>query len=187
VHDFFQILGLPPGTRAVDIRRVCRGRCPRPHPDIIDTDGSTSAPVIRLHPGAQGMNRRAAQPDRDVSVNFLRMESVIGRMRGSFFAAPWPAVDPIDLTVTPWQLRAGVPITIDVPVLVPCGACHGRGDVLDETCITCRAAGLVRGTRSMHVRLPEGVRTGTFLDIEVAVASRMPAHVRVRLHIVSAT
>ena len=47
----------------------------------------------------------------------------------------------------------------------PCGRCGGEGSVLESPCGTCRGQGQVRAERTVSVKIPPGVETGTRLKI----------------------
>ncbi|MGQ9556422.1 MAG: molecular chaperone DnaJ [Desulfurispora sp.] len=46
-----------------------------------------------------------------------------------------------------------------------CDRCRGAGRVLEKPCPTCHGAGRVRRTRSIHVKVPPGVDSGTRLRV----------------------
>ncbi|MFZ5642236.1 MAG: molecular chaperone DnaJ [Bacillota bacterium] len=46
-----------------------------------------------------------------------------------------------------------------------CDRCHGSGKVIEKPCLTCHGAGQVRKTRSIHVKIPAGVDSGTRLRV----------------------
>ena len=47
----------------------------------------------------------------------------------------------------------------------PCGRCGGEGRVVEHPCATCRGAGQVRAERTISVKIPPGVETGTRLKL----------------------
>ncbi|MCL5885211.1 MAG: molecular chaperone DnaJ [Deltaproteobacteria bacterium] len=47
----------------------------------------------------------------------------------------------------------------------PCGRCRGTGRVIKERCPNCGGGGTVRETRTLKVRIPPGVDTGTRLKL----------------------
>ena len=47
----------------------------------------------------------------------------------------------------------------------PCGRCGGEGWVLESPCGTCRGQGQVRADRTISVKVPAGVETGTRLKL----------------------
>ncbi len=47
----------------------------------------------------------------------------------------------------------------------PCGRCGGQGRVLESPCATCRGQGQVRAERTVTVKIPPGVETGTRLKL----------------------
>ncbi|MFZ5646670.1 MAG: molecular chaperone DnaJ [Bacillota bacterium] len=46
-----------------------------------------------------------------------------------------------------------------------CDRCRGAGKVIEKPCATCHGAGQVRKTRSIHVKVPAGVDSGTRLRV----------------------
>ena len=47
----------------------------------------------------------------------------------------------------------------------PCRACHGRGQVVDDPCATCGGVGATMQTRTVHVRVPSGIKNGGTLRV----------------------
>lgn len=46
-----------------------------------------------------------------------------------------------------------------------CSTCHGEGKKIDKPCAECRGAGKVRKVRTIHVKIPAGVDTGSRIRI----------------------
>ena len=46
-----------------------------------------------------------------------------------------------------------------------CERCHGTGKIIEKPCATCHGAGQVRRNRSIHVKIPAGVDSGTRLRV----------------------
>ncbi|MHB8156151.1 MAG: molecular chaperone DnaJ [Desulfocucumaceae bacterium] len=46
-----------------------------------------------------------------------------------------------------------------------CDRCHGAGKVIEKPCANCHGAGQVRKNRSIHVKIPAGVDSGTRLRV----------------------
>ena len=49
--------------------------------------------------------------------------------------------------------------------LQTCDRCHGRGEIVTQPCPTCRGAQLVDDSRTLTVRIPPGVDTGSRLRL----------------------
>ncbi|WP_058234167.1 molecular chaperone DnaJ [Devriesea agamarum] len=47
----------------------------------------------------------------------------------------------------------------------PCAACQGHGDRIDNPCTECSGQGRVRADRTLRVRIPAGVETGTRIQL----------------------
>ena len=48
----------------------------------------------------------------------------------------------------------------------PCGACHGRGLIVDDPCPTCRGSGRGVSTRTVSARIPAGVKDGARIRLK---------------------
>lgn len=47
----------------------------------------------------------------------------------------------------------------------PCGACRGFGDIITDPCIDCSGEGRVRERRTINIKVPAGVDTGTRIQL----------------------
>jgi molecular chaperone DnaJ len=47
----------------------------------------------------------------------------------------------------------------------PCRACHGRGQVVDDPCSTCKGVGFTMQSRNVNVRIPAGIKDGATLRV----------------------
>lgn len=74
MHDYFDILGVPRGAQAPEIRRACRGHVRLTHPDI------DAAP---LRNAARSARMRELE---DTNVSFPDMAAIVRRMRDAFFS-----------------------------------------------------------------------------------------------------
>ena len=83
MHDYFEILGVPPDARAQDIRRAVRRRTRPGHPDVRD-GGAFDEPA----PASQGRDvSRDLAPEVDVAIDFVDMTAIVGRMQTAFFGS----------------------------------------------------------------------------------------------------
>jgi molecular chaperone DnaJ len=68
-----------------------------------------------------------------------------------------------------------------------CGACQGTGRIIKNPCQTCRGAGRVEREKSMEIRVPAGVETGSRLRVagegESGVGGGPPGDLYVVLHV----
>jgi hypothetical protein len=80
VHDYFDIIGIPGGASAREIRRACARRTGAGHPDFrvgrlaAGPPASTTATVVL--PEAT-----------DVAIDFVDMTPIVARMQAAFFAS----------------------------------------------------------------------------------------------------
>jgi molecular chaperone DnaJ len=67
----------------------------------------------------------------------------------------------------------------------PCTACRGVGSVIEHPCVQCSGEGRVRARRSLSLRVPAGVDTGTRIQLEgegeVGVAGGPPGDLYVEI------
>lgn len=70
MHDYFQILGVPDGASADEIRRASRRHLDRSHPDFRHRTG---ADVV------------TPQTPGDAAVDFVDMSGIVDRMQSTFF------------------------------------------------------------------------------------------------------
>ena len=82
MHDYFDILGIPPGACAQEIRRAHHRRTGVSHPDVQDGD-------LRAGPALAARTAAVAPADRgDVAIDFVEMSGIVDRMQAAFFSTP---------------------------------------------------------------------------------------------------
>lgn len=47
-----------------------------------------------------------------------------------------------------------------------CPRCQGQGRTIDDPCTSCRGSGTVRGEEKLEIKVPAGVSTGNYMEIE---------------------
>lgn len=70
MHDYFDILGVPPGAGAQQVRDARRRRIGGSHPDVRGGEPASPAPVA---------------PPPDLAVDFVELSAIVERMRAAFF------------------------------------------------------------------------------------------------------
>jgi hypothetical protein len=178
VHDFFDILGVSRGARAAEIRRACSRRVFRSHPDVHDAARPASGRAVW---SARIRHLATTAPlDRDAAIRFARVGPLVDRMRSTFFGdrSGCPSVD---VHVTPWQIRAHAPLTVEVPLPESCGGCLGRGEVADELCPVCVGSGVTTQPQPLRVPMPRRLQHGVPFDIDVTSASSFRPVARLRV------
>ena len=79
MHDYFDILGIPPGARAREVRLARRRRAGVPHPDVQDGETHTAlAAVVKV--------AATSIADPDVAIDFVDVAAIVDRMQAAFFA-----------------------------------------------------------------------------------------------------
>lgn len=69
---------------------------------------------------------------------------------------------------------------------VTCGDCRGRGEVPEQNCSECMGTGVKKQTKTLTVRIPEGVEPGAIMRMRgegEAVPGGEPGDLFIRLHI----
>lgn len=79
MHDYFDIVGVSPGARPTDIRRVCGRRVHASHPDVRDGDGP-AAGAARRTPVADGRELS------DAAIDFVDASTLVDAIRAGFFS-----------------------------------------------------------------------------------------------------
>jgi hypothetical protein len=82
VHDYFDILGIPPGACAQEIRRAHHRRAGVSHPDVHDGETRPSPAQPSASTGGTPTSRG------DVAIDFVEMSAVVDRMQAAFFTEP---------------------------------------------------------------------------------------------------
>ncbi len=49
---------------------------------------------------------------------------------------------------------------------VVCPRCHGRGSLVTDPCSSCRGTGTVRGEETISIKVPAGVSTGNYMELQ---------------------
>jgi molecular chaperone DnaJ len=73
-----------------------------------------------------------------------------------------------DVSLSREEARQGGVLPIRLPARRPCPACRGTGRLAFFICRTCGADGSVQDQILVPVRIPEGVPSGTVLDLSLA-------------------
>ena len=47
-----------------------------------------------------------------------------------------------------------------------CPRCHGQGTIVEDPCTSCRGSGTVRGDEKLEIKVPAGVSTGNYMELE---------------------
>lgn len=142
--------------------------------------------------------RRRARPEplvredvsvmRDFEVSRPARDTVHDRFERNF-TEEWrrkpEGLEPLDLVVRigPEQAMRGGELTLTVPVLYPCGYCHGTGRVFGYGCAPCRQSGMLEEETPVRVRVPPMVRTGTVLEVPLRGAGVHNLYLRLRVEV----
>ena len=47
-----------------------------------------------------------------------------------------------------------------------CPRCQGKGSIVEDPCDSCRGTGAVRGEEKLEIKIPAGVSTGNYMELE---------------------
>jgi len=69
----------------------------------------------------------------------------------------------------------------------PCSTCGGRGTTIDDPCVECKGTGRVQRTRTISIRVPPGIDSGSHLRLagegEAGAAGEPPGDLYVVVHV----
>ncbi|GAB6192619.1 DnaJ domain-containing protein [Desulfocastanea catecholica] len=64
----------------------------------------------------------------------------------------------VEVSLTPAQAQSGGRLRLQVPIRMPCPACHGKGYSRYATCHHCHGAGVLSGQKTVVLPYPAGIR-----------------------------
>jgi molecular chaperone DnaJ len=196
MRDYYDVLGVPPGAGAEEIKRAYRQLARRYHPDISGDDrGTAFLEVARAYEVLRDPERRRSYDAGlmprsradwladEVAIDFPSVSSVLDRMRDSFFAEARGASLSAEVVLTPQEAFWGAMVPLDVPLRRTCRRCGGRGEVWNDWCAACGGVGEVPAVHEMRLRVPAGVREGATFRFSVAPTGAPQTSVEVRITI----
>lgn len=196
MRDYYDVLGVPPGAGADEIKRAYRQLARRYHPDISGDDrGTAFLEVARAYEVLRDPDRRrsydAGLMSRgradwladEIAIDFPSVASVLDRMRDSFFAETRDVSLSAEVVLTPQEAFWGALVPLDVPLRRTCRRCGGRGEVWNDWCAACGGVGEVAAVHEMRLRVPAGVREGARFRFSVAPTGAPQTSVEVRITI----
>jgi molecular chaperone DnaJ len=196
MRDYYDVLGVPPGARADEIKRAYRQLARRYHPDISgDERGTAFLEVTRAYQVLRDPDRRRSYDARligrghadwladEIAIDFPSVASLLDRMRDSFFGGARDVGLSAEIVLTPQEAFWGALVPLDVPLRQTCLRCGGRGEVWDEWCGACGGAGEIAAVHAMQLRVPAGVHEGARFRFSVAPTGAPQTSVEVRITI----
>jgi DnaJ-class molecular chaperone len=196
MRDYYDVLGVPPGAGADEIKRAYRQLARRYHPDISGDDrGTAFLEVARAYEVLRDPDRRRSYDARlmacsradwladEIAIDFPSVASVLDSMRDSFFAETAGVCLSAEVVLTPQEAFWGALVPLDVPLRRTCRRCGGRGEVWSDWCAACGGVGEVAAVHEMRLRVPAGVREGARFRFSVAPNGAPQTSVEVRITI----
>ena len=107
---------------------------------------------------------------RDFQTAESPFEALVDRFIRNFTGRDAPKAErPEGLTaeiiLSPYQAQRGGRLPLNVPVAFPCPACAGTGRVWSYRCRQCGGRGVMEAEKSLTVRIPAGVRSGSVFEV----------------------
>lgn len=196
MRDYYDVLGVPPGAGADEIKRAYRQLARRYHPDISgDERGAAFLEVSRAFEVLRDEERRhsydagrlqAGRADwlaDEIAIDFPSVANVVDRIRDSFFGGAREAALSAEIIVSPQEAFWGALVPLRVPLRRTCPRCGGRGEVWSEWCPACGGDGETAAAHEMRLRVPAGVREGARFRFSVAARGSPLTFVEVRITI----
>lgn len=177
VKDYYLILGVARDESAEGIRSAFRELAKRYHPDLA---GEESAPEFREIREAYEVlsdperrkryNSELAAAEAPARRPSASLEEEFRRLAASLAGYPQASGVPqacagARLILSPEEARRGVQAPIQIRVTQACPACRGTGREWLLPCFGCGGHGTVEAYKTVWIRIPPGVRSGTVLDL----------------------
>jgi DnaJ-class molecular chaperone len=196
MRDYYDVLGVPPGAGADEIKRAYRQLARRYHPDISgDERGAAFLEVSRAYEVLNDAERRRSYDAGrfaegradwladEIAIDFPSVANVVDRIRDSFFGGARAAALSAEIIVSPQEAFRGALVPLRVPLRRTCPRCGGRGEVWSEWCPACGGDGEIAAAHEMRLRVPAGVREGDRFRFSVSARGTPLTFVEVRITI----
>jgi DnaJ-class molecular chaperone len=153
MRDYYDVLGVSADAGADEIKRAHRQLTRRYHPDI---SGEELAGTV--------VDCLADE----IAIDFPSVNTVLDRMRQSFFGDRSVPQHAPDVVVTPQEAFWGATVPVHLSVRRVCTECGGRGEVWSDWCAACGGLGDTPLEHDIRLRIPAGVRDGVRVRFRVA-------------------
>ena len=126
----------------------------------------------------------------EIAVDFPAMDSIIQRMRESFFGSSdnpggWTdetqSTHTVEIELTARQADKGIRVPLNLPIRHTCPMCSGRGELWNKPCGVCDSTGGGLLSHRLQLKVPPGVRHGTRLSFSVNPSYAAETHIEVRI------
>lgn len=207
VRNYYRVLGIPQSESAQGVRAAFRALVKRFHPDCAATGSAErfreihEAYAVLSDPRRRGeydsrfssegrpaarrdeRDRRAAEPMRRVEPLVPKRQAPPRHtpMSRDASSAAQRRVLRAEVLMTPSEASHGGVATLRVPLAHPCPACAGSGGFGPLSCELCSASGVVRGERTISIRLPPMASARASYDVVVDALLGLVLHLDVRV------
>jgi hypothetical protein len=120
----------------------------------------------------------------EIAIDFPSVERVVERMRDAFLGEVVDGdVLRADVSLSQREARAGLVVSLNVPVRVTCPHCGGRGESWTEWCHLCHGSGEYVLQHPVRVSVPPRVVDGARFRFRVKSPDASAVRVEVRVAI----
>jgi hypothetical protein len=153
MRDYYDVLGVSADAGADEIKRAHRQLTRRYHPDISGEELAGTAIDCLAD---------------EIAIDFPSVNTVLDRMRQSFFGDRSAAQHAPDVVVSPQEAFWGATVPVHLSVRRVCGECGGRGEGWSDWCAACGGLGDTPLACDIRLRVPPGVRDGVRVRFRIA-------------------
>ena len=203
VRNYYRVLGIPRSESAEGVRAAFRALVKRFHPDCAGTGSAEQFREIHEAYAVLSDPQRRTEYDSLLSGEgrlAVRCDERLRRYESPAPLAPTPQARPrfapmwrdasstaqrrvlrAEVLMTPSEAIHGGVATLMVPQARPCPACAGGGGFGPLSCELCSASGVVRGERTISIRLPPMASARASYDVVVDALLGLVLHLDVRV------
>lgn len=199
MKNYYEILGIQPGSDLNQIKSAYREKARKFHPDTSKTEtldkflliqeayetlcephkrecydlelNKVNASRHRWSP----TNTPAERASENTDWNFIQNDF--------FYLADWKDEENdrfLEIILTPREARTGTVVFIDLPLVYTCPICQGTGEAYFQICPKCRGTGKAQFLKEFQINLPPVQKDGDHLIVDLVNAKKL----RLRLNVI---
>ena len=189
MKNYYEILGIEPGSNAEQIKAAYREKARKFHPDTSKCDR-----VSEFHQIQEAYEILCDRTKRNCydaqfheflvqekEKNNARMTRVSPKFAGTdwnfiqndFFSFADREVEEnanpkyLEIILSPQEALHGTVVAFDIPFTYTCPFCVGTGELFFHICSQCNGTGKKRVVREFHLKLPAGQKNGSHLTFNL--------------------